>query len=441
MEIVMLALIIKFWNYSFVFACMFFLVAYLPRVACWFSAIRKQKRYISTKNNKLALLVPARNESAVIGELFDSIDEQTYPKEFFDVYVLIKDPNDKTVKLAQKRKNTYIEVIPNQTCKGDTLDFSMKKIIKKTPNKYDAFIIVDADCVLEKDFLKEMNNAMASDKQIILSKKLVKNYLYNNKSATSLASNCNGMIWTIIDDMGNRFKSDHNMTIMTIGTGLLIRADVVRELGGWPYCQTLTEDIELMYDCVLRDYTTLYYSYAKLYLEESTSLSVTNKRRTRWLTGVIDSKKLYSQRLRRKCKTKHQIINLYYTTALIPVFFFIGFMLATFLISAPLSALLFLLGNPLYKATLMLLFSSFATTYISFWFLTLFCLIVDFKNHKMTIPERIAVLFVHPLFYMGYIKIGVDAYLSSANREWEVIDRMEFNNTIEETEVKEGYQI
>ncbi len=428
----MLALILKFWNYSFVFICIFFAIAYFPRVICWFSAIRKQKRYTNTKNNKFALLVPARNESAVIGELFDSIDLQSYGRECFDVFVLIKDEDDKTVPLAEQRKNTYIHVVPNQTCKGDTLDFSMKKILKDSPDKYDAFIIIDADCVLEKDFLLEMNNGMASGSQIILSKKLVKNYLHTEKTATSLSSNCNSMIWTLIDDMGNRFKSDHNMTIMTIGTGLLLRSDVIKELGGWPYCQTLTEDIELMYDCVLRDYTTLYYSYAKLYLEESTSLSVTNKRRTRWLTGVIDSKKIYLSKIKHKSKSKKQLLNLYYSTALLPVFIFVAYMVLTFVVNLSLSVVLFVLGSPAYWSSTMLAISAFGAVYTAFWLMTLSCLIVDYKNHKMTITERIAVLFTHPLFYMGYIKIGLKAYLSSNNREWEIIDRMEFSETTNE---------
>ena len=56
--------------------------------------------------------------------------------------------------------------------------------------------------------------------------------------------------------MGNRYKSDHGYTTMTITTGILITRDLIEEWNGWPYLKTLTEDMELQRDCGLKDYRT-----------------------------------------------------------------------------------------------------------------------------------------------------------------------------------------
>ncbi|PWM46683.1 MAG: hypothetical protein DBX47_01885 [Clostridiales bacterium] len=405
-----------------VISCITFLIMYLPRLYAWICSFKKPEHIVNEKQNKLAFLIPARNESSVIGDLFDSFEAQTYKN--FDVFVLVKDENDKTVEMS-KRINAKVYVMPNQTCKGDVLDFSLKHIIKEYPKIHDAFIIVDADCTLEKHFAEEMNNALASGRHIVTTKKIVKNYLSKNKNANSIWSCCNGLIWPLIDDLGNKYKSDKNIVNMTIGTGLMLRADVIKELGGWPYRETLTEDIELMYDCVLRDYTTYYSPFAKIYVEESTDHNMTNKRRKRWLTGVVDSKRLYMKRLYKKRKDRHSKQNFYFTTALLPVFSFVAFLCAYFFLTLFISVVLGLLKNPFALTFFWLSSLSFIILYISFFVMSLFCILADRKNINLPFYKKIIILFMHPFFYMEYIPIIFRAIAGSDNKDWEVIEREE----------------
>ena len=158
-----------------------------------------------------------------------------------------------------------------------------------------------------------------------------------NKNANSLWSSCNGLIWTIIDDLGNKYKSAKGITNMLIGTGIMIRMDVIKELNGWPYNKTLTEDIEFMNDAAIKGYSTFYYEHAIIYLEESTSLKVTNKRRTRWMDGVINSKRIYNDRLKEASDK-----NRYFVTALSPCFLFIGACLLYFVLNMIMPFLLYL---------------------------------------------------------------------------------------------------
>ena len=157
-----------------------------------------------------------------------------------------------------------------------------------------------------------MNNAMITGADVINGKKLVKNYLPGNQRTCNLVTACNGLIWTFMDEMGNRWKSDHGFTTMTITTGILISKKLVEKWGGWIYRATLTEDMELERDCALQGYKTFYYSYAKIYMEEAPSLEMTNKRHTRWMTGVTHSDLLYGPKLLKKEKTFYNLVNNYY---------------------------------------------------------------------------------------------------------------------------------
>jgi len=63
--------------------CLLLLILYIPRIAYYFAAFRKQPKLINDKKNRLAVLVPAKNESKSIQALFDSINKQSYDRDFF----------------------------------------------------------------------------------------------------------------------------------------------------------------------------------------------------------------------------------------------------------------------------------------------------------------------------------------------------------------------
>lgn len=64
-------------------------------------AFKKPKKI--PKGNKLfkyAVLIAARNESKVINGLLNSLKNQTYNKDYFDVYVIVESSNDPTLNIV-----------------------------------------------------------------------------------------------------------------------------------------------------------------------------------------------------------------------------------------------------------------------------------------------------------------------------------------------------
>ena len=400
-----------------------FVILYLPRIWCWFGSFKKQKRLYNSKKNKLALIIPARNEGKAVLSLFESIENQSYDRSNFDVFVVVKEYDDPVIEYA-KAIGAEVFVDVNQTCKGDCLDSTIKTLLKEKPRVYDGFLIVDADCVLDSKFMEEMNNAMESGADVINAKKLVKNYLPGNQQNCNWVTACNGLIWTFMDDMGNRWKSDHGFTTMTVTTGILFSKKLVEKWGGWIYRSTLTEDMELERDCALQGYKTFYYSHAKIYMEESPSLEMTNRRRTRWMTGVTHSDLLYGPKLLKKEKSFRTIANNYYVLCLWVVYGFVASMIV--------------IGSVNLIAGFIAMFSAtyslhyFAMTlycflgiYFIFFVLTAMAMFVSREQITLGFWDKIKLLFIHPLFYMKYISIVSKALINRKPQTWEVIERIE----------------
>lgn len=421
-----MSILINIITVTYCIAIAFFFAMSLPRLMCWTHAFKKQSRLNNPKQNKLAVLIPARNESMSVGNLFEDISAQSYPRERYDVHVIVSDSEDATIEMA--RRHGFIPlVVADQTCKSDALDACFQGILSEDPYKYDAYIIIDADCGLDKNFLEEMNNALASGADIICSKKVVKNYFYGTKKKCTLSACCNGIIWTLLDNMGNKYKSAKGYPCFTVGTGLMLTGNLIRDKKGWPYKQTLTEDAELMHDAALDHRKFFYYEHAVLYMEEAQKLSVTNKRRHRWLTGVVQCERLYRKKTSKACTWGER----YYTSALNYIYGYVGASAVFAMIMGILTVALALTRSFLWSRTLTLALAGVAVIYLSFLIMTVLAMLCDRQYIKLSVCRKVLLALVHPLFYMQYIYIVGKPLLFPARSKgdtWEVIDRVNFSD-------------
>ena len=404
-----------------------FLICYRRRISWWFLNSTPQERILSYKLHKFAVIIPARNEGKTICPLLKSLNEQHYDEALYDIYIVVKDPQDPTIDLIHEmipRAIVYVDEL--QTTKGHALDYGMKEILKKNPNEYDGFMIIDADCVLDSLFLCEMNRAFGSQKEVYNSKLVVKNYLNQDCHANRWASYCNGLIWTLMSELGNRAKSDQGIVTMTLGTGLLIRSELIQKWNGWPFQETLTEDMELQRYCAIHRYKTEYVSYAVCYVEESTSLRATNLRRNRWMTGVVHCDRLFDTDIKERIKTKEDKINFYAIHSLYYVYAYVGFLCLFFLSLFPTAVVLSIQQNPLAIGFYFTSLSSFLLLYIGLLIMTIRCIQIDKKYLPMKRSTRIWITLTHPFYYMGYIGIMLKIFTFKKTKVWKKIERVEF---------------
>ena len=135
----------------------------------------KDKKMIINKNHKFMAIVPAHNEEAVIKNLVESLVNQDYPKELYDIYVIADNCTDSTAEIAEKAGAlVYKRFDPEHKTKGYALNWFLKQKIKENAD-YDAFCVFDADNIVDKSFLQNMNKKLCQGEEIVQGYRDIKN--------------------------------------------------------------------------------------------------------------------------------------------------------------------------------------------------------------------------------------------------------------------------
>ena len=238
--------------------------------------------------HRLAILICARNEETVIGDLLKSISDQTYPKDQYEVFVMADNCSDHTAKIAKENGAVVYERFSDELQgKGYALQELLENIKDDYGDRFDAFLVFDADNILKNDYLEQMNISYCKGNRIIAGYINSKNYGSNWISAG----------YSLYLLRKNRFLN-HARYLLGIssainGTGFLFSREV---LDDWPY-HTLTEDIEFTVDQVCRHHKIAYCSKALLYDEQPTTFRQSIYQRLRWSKGYLQVIGKYSGRL------------------------------------------------------------------------------------------------------------------------------------------------
>ena len=416
---------------------LFALILYIPRIFGFIYGFKKSKTFVATSKRKIGIIIPARGESEIIGDLFKSIAEQDYDRTCFDMFVIVKDEDDPTVDIA-KAAGASVTIVPDQHCKGDALDgFFMSQAKDKLEN-YDAFVIVDADGLLSPNYLSEINNALESGADIIETQKIAKNFL-GDKNCRSLFSNCSALTYPIIDELGNAYRMQKGMPLTLIGQGLVLRRCVIEEIGGWPY-RTMTEDYELKLDSLLRGYKSIYYPDAILYTEEAKSHRENYVRRVRWVTGHKQCDIKYKKQIKQQIKVNKRITlgEFEYFFGLLPYFVFLAGEVIAFLAGIGLAIYYFASGSVLWMSALKILVAlpPIILYLVLYSYSVLALLTSKHAFSSLTKGEFLAVAFFNPFYLIEYVPI----YFSCARKirkneviEWKATERVMISGDKDET--------
>ena len=62
--------------------------------------LKKSKNFKTDVKNRYAVIISARNERVVIGQLLQSIKNQNYPSQLIDIFVVADNCSDDTAQIA-----------------------------------------------------------------------------------------------------------------------------------------------------------------------------------------------------------------------------------------------------------------------------------------------------------------------------------------------------
>ena len=255
--------------------CYFYQFVYIAIVI----AKKNKKKYPKGTPHKYACLVSARNESRVIGDLLDSIKNQTYPRELITVFVIADNCTDNTADIAREHGAIVYERQNKELIgKGYALDTLIKSIDRDYGDIFDGYFVFDADNVLKKDFIDEMNNTFSAGYDIVTSYRNSKNYGDNWISAGYA-------LWYLRESRYlSHARSIINSSCAVSGTGFLFSRRIKNKMGGWPY-HLLTEDIEFSVSEIIDGEKIGFAPDAELYDEQPVTFRQSWKQRLRWSKG------------------------------------------------------------------------------------------------------------------------------------------------------------
>jgi len=234
----------------------------------------KQKPYsLNGKLKKIAVLIPGYKEDAVIIEVANAALQQSYPSDFFDLVIIADSFQPKTIESLKKLPIKVIEVSFEKSTKSKALNAAMASLTKK----YEIAVVLDADNVMEKDFLHKINTTFEQNFIAVRGHRTAKN---TNNS------------WAILDAISEEinnhiFRKGHRVLGLSsaiIGSGMAFRYDYFKSLmstvtavGGFD------KEIELK---MLKDgHKIMYLENAMVYDEKIQKSEVFENQRRRWLSA------------------------------------------------------------------------------------------------------------------------------------------------------------
>ena len=287
------ALISTITNVVFVLS-MYYLIISL------FGIVRKKNKEKVAPEKSFALIVAAHNEESVIKEVVDSLYNLNYPKELYDVFVIADNCTDNTADVAEKAgANVYRREDKNKKGKGFALEWMFKKIFKMD-KKYDAVAIFDADNLVAKDFLNEMN------RELLKGYKVVQGYLDSkNPFDTWITASYSASFWTS-NRMIQLARNKLGLSNQLGGTGFCVEVEILKDLGWGATC--LTEDLEFTCKLVLNGYKVGWAHEAVIYDEKPLTLAQSWHQRKRWMQGFADVSSRYFFKLMKRAFTKFDFV-------------------------------------------------------------------------------------------------------------------------------------
>ena len=362
--------------------------------------LKKDKPHRPAVLHRYAVLISARNEQNVIGHLLDSINAQDYPKNLVTVFVVADNCTDNTARVAREHGAVVYERFNHvKVGKGYALNELLGHIERDFGRVFDAFMVFDADNLLEPNYITEMNRTFSDGYEIITSYRNSKNYADNWVSS--------GYALWFLREAAFLNHSRHLLktSCAVSGTGFLFSRRILEQRGGWNF-YLLTEDIEFTIANVIAGERICYCKDAVFYDEQPTTFRQSCRQRMRWARGYVQVFQAYGLKLLTGIPKRNGFACFDMAMAIMPAIVLTVVGIAT---NAAAAVLGFLAGQ---------------NVLIALWSATQFLvnsyLLMLFVQIHATTAQKILYTFTFPLFMLTYIPISFAALFKRV--EWKPIE-------------------
>lgn len=234
----------------------------------------------SGATRRFAILVPAHDEAASIGRVVRELRAQEYPRDRFDVFVVADNCTDATATIAWAEGAIVHErTEPHLRAKGHALRWLLDRV--RAHGAYDAYVVVDADSELSRDFIARMNARLAAGALVVQA-----HYRVRNTTASDLAALREAALASLhyLRPLG---REALGLSCGLKGNGMCFAAQVL-DHGGWSSVG-LAEDVELHLALVQRGVRTHFAPEALVRADMPETYAAASSQNLRWEAGRLSA--------------------------------------------------------------------------------------------------------------------------------------------------------
>jgi 1,2-diacylglycerol 3-beta-glucosyltransferase len=238
---------------------------------------------------RFAVLVPAHDEEPVIGATLEALATLDYPAERYGVHVIADHCSDRTVEIARAAGAEVHEHAGERRGKGPALAWVIRTLLDAPDGEApEVVLIVDADTVVDKGFLREVERVVVAGADVVQGQYRVRD------PDTSAAAGLRAAALASRHHLRPLGRTAIGASCGLYGNGMAFTAAVLR---GREWSGHLTEDIEFQMDLLLDGIRVAYAADAVVEAEMPSTLEDSRTQNERWERGRIERARRYVPRL------------------------------------------------------------------------------------------------------------------------------------------------
>ena len=230
----------------------------------------------ATERTRVAVLVPAHDESALISRCVQSLLSQTYPADLTRVIVIADNCTDDTAGIAEA-DGAYVMVrtAPDARGKGRALRWAMDRLLAEAQPP-DAIAVVDADSVADPDMLQQLVAVLAAGHDVVQADYA----MFDGRSETTQMAAIGFVLFHHVRFFG---RERLGMAANLVGNGMLFRTEVLERLPWNAF--TPAEDLDYSIRLRLAGYAPRFAPSARVWGPGPASATGATRQRMRWEGG------------------------------------------------------------------------------------------------------------------------------------------------------------
>jgi len=254
--------------------------------------VRPRRRAHGLATTRFAIVVPAHDEEAVIGDTLQAMANLDYPSERYGVHVVADHCTDRTVEIAKAAGAEVHEHIGAARGKGPALQWATTPLLGAAgaPPAADVFVIVDADTIVDPGFLIALDRRFAAGAPAVQGQYRVRH------PGGSTGAGLRAAALALRHHLRPLGRTTLGASSGLYGNGMAFTADVLRRR---TWTDHLTEDIEFQMELLLEGTLVAYAPDAVVEAEMPATLAGAQTQNERWERGRIDLARRYVRRLAR----------------------------------------------------------------------------------------------------------------------------------------------